>query len=192
LRENFIESFSMGLRGKSLIFCLAAVVVAAATYWIGGRTGGSDSFDTPEAAARLGLLVGPTDCPPRLEGSTLVGGCDRRPFPRAPHLTGSIDILGVSVGRLTVVGWAGDTAWFRPARAVLIVLDDQARLWARVGEDRPDVGTHFGRESMRSTGYVLRVPAEQSEAILQRLRIFAVGPDGAVAELKSGAHTRRE
>jgi hypothetical protein len=75
---------------------------------------------------------------------------------------------------------------------VLIMIDDQVRLWARVGEDRPDVGTYFGRESMRSTGYVLRVPAEQSDAVLQRLRVFAVAPDGAVAELRSGAHTRRE
>jgi hypothetical protein len=188
LQGNFIEDSSMGFRGKFVIICLTAVAVIA-VYWIGRKI---DGVETPEGAARLALLTGPTECPPRVEGSTLLGGCDHKPFPRAPHLTGSIDILGWSAGKLNVAGWAGDTVRFRPAHAVLIVIDDQARLWVRVDTDRLDVATHFGRESMRSSGYVLRVPATQSEAISQRLRVFAVGSDGAVAELRSGAHTRRE
>lgn len=76
-------------------------------------------------------------------------------------------------------GWAYDPVVLEPARAVFLEVDGKTLIPALYGNQRPDVASYFGDQSMAATGFIAPVRAGSLAAGPHRIDVIILSADGS-------------
>jgi hypothetical protein len=109
---------------------------------------------------------------------------ERQPLPPG-SIAGWVDVFEQSPNMLSVSGWAVDLEAKRPAKVVVVFLDDAAKGAGRPMRPRTDVTMLFKLPEATKCGYHIIVPLQDKrlpEAV--RVRVFAVNEAGGACELQ--------
>jgi radical SAM protein with 4Fe4S-binding SPASM domain len=120
----------------------------------------------------------------RLKANT-VRTSGRRPLAPSGDLSGWVDLLQQSPTSLTVLGWAADFKNNRPAKTVVVFLDNWARGTASPSGPRVDVAESQNNPGIVSCGYYMTIPLPKGGLKPgSRVRVFALDGDGNAGELQ--------
>lgn len=93
------------------------------------------------------------------------------------------DLFALTNGAAAVAGWAADFLINRPARLVHILADGQHIASGSPNLARPDVAQLFGRDGIRDSGFLIRIPLHDW-LLASSLQAYAELNDGSLIRLK--------
>lgn len=102
----------------------------------------------------------------------------------AAQSAGYVDTLTVADGVAKASGWALQASDRRPARAIVVMVDDRILGTAPTGRERPDVARVFGVAHAARSGFVVEIRGLPPEIGACDLRLAAEQADGALAWLR--------